>query len=112
MKKRILEKTNRIKKNLMRMRLCARATLKHIYAQVIDDLAGKTLVGASSLDKEVKAKAGKVKKSEIAKLVGQLVAKRAKEKGLDKVYFDRGASLFHGRIKALADGAREGGLVF
>ncbi|MCX5751043.1 MAG: 50S ribosomal protein L18 [Candidatus Saganbacteria bacterium] len=111
MKKNVHQR-NRVKKNFMRLRLCGRATLRHIYAQVIDDLAGKTLVAASSLDKEVKTKAGKVKKSEIAKLVGQLVAKRAKEKGLDKVYFDRGLSLFHGRIKALADGAREGGLVF
>jgi large subunit ribosomal protein L18 len=89
-----------------------RASLKHIYAQLIDDLAGKTLVSASTLDAELKKKAEKAPKAEAAKLVGELLAKRAREKGLAEVYFDRGLRLFHGRVKAVAEGARQAGLVF
>jgi large subunit ribosomal protein L18 len=80
---------------------------KSIYAQIIDDTAGHTLAAASSLDKAVTGS-----KSEQAKAVGQLVAERAKAAGITSVVFDRGGYLYHGRVKAVADGAREGGLDF
>ena len=83
---------------------------KQIYAQVIDDLKGNTLVSASSREEEVASKNGN--KSEQAKLVGQLVADRAKQAEIDTVVFDRNGYIYHGRIQALADGAREGGLKF
>jgi len=83
---------------------------KQIYAQIIDDIAGKTLVSASSGVKELADK--KVKKTDQAKLVGKLVAERALEAGITNVVFDRGGFLYHGRIKSLADAAREGGLKF
>ena len=86
----------------------------HIYAQVIDDEAGRTLCSASSLDADFKA-GGKSKRGAnvaAAKMVGQLIATRAKEKGIQAVVFDRGGFLYHGRIKALADAARESGLKF
>jgi large subunit ribosomal protein L18 len=79
---------------------------------VIDDTKGLTLVSASSLDEEIKNAAGDKKKSEVSELVGALVAKRAKEKGITQVAFDRGGFRFHGRVKALADAAREQGLKF
>jgi len=81
-----------------------------IYAQLIDDVTGKTLVSASSQDKDVKAQ--KVTKLEKAKLVGAAVARKATELGLSQAVFDRSGYLYHGRVKALADGAREGGLQF
>ena len=81
----------------------------HIYAQIIDDIAGKTLVSASTLDKEIEGKGGK---KEAARKVGLLVAKRAIEKNITEVVFDRGGYIFHGRVKELAEGAREGGLKF
>jgi large subunit ribosomal protein L18 len=87
-------------------------SLAHIYAQVIDDGSQRTLVAASSLDPEIRADAGKAKKADAGRLVGKLIAKRAKEKGVRRVVFDRGGYLYHGRIKALAEGAREGGLEF
>jgi len=83
---------------------------KHIYAQLVDDTTGKTLVAASSLEKDVRAK--KLKKSEKAKLIGELMAERCKEKQIQTVVFDRNGFLYHGRIKAVADGAREKGLKF
>ena len=83
---------------------------KQIYAQVIDDAAGKTLVSASSMDKEIASK--DVPKIEQAKLVGQLLAEKAKQAEVETVVFDRGGYVYHGRIKSLADGAREGGLKF
>lgn len=83
---------------------------KSIYAQIIDDTTGKTLAAASSLHKEILA--AKVKKSDESKLVGALIAKLAKEKGIEKVVFDRSGYIYHGRVKALADGAREAGLQF
>ncbi len=95
-----------------RPRLNVYRSLSHIYAQIIDDVAGHTLVSASSLDPEVKGAVGCGGNAEAAKAVGQLVAKRAKEKGIEAVVFDRGGHLYHGRIAALAEGAREGGLVF
>ena len=81
-----------------------------IYVQLIDDDNAVTLAAASSKDKDIKAQSGN--KIEKSKLVGQAIARKAKELGLEKVVFDRGGNLYHGRVKAFADGAREGGLVF
>jgi len=82
---------------------------KHIYAQLIDDVAGKTLVAASSMDKDFEGQGGD---KDAAKKVGQLVGKKAVEQGIETVVFDRGGYLYHGRVKELADGARESGLKF
>ncbi len=82
---------------------------KNIYAQIIDDEKGVTLVAASSLDKEFAGSGGN---KEAARKVGKMIAKRAAEKGIEKVVFDRGGYLYHGRVKELAEGAREGGLKF
>jgi large subunit ribosomal protein L18 len=95
-----------------RPRLNVFRSLAHIYAQVIDDKTGATLVSASTVDAELRAEMTGKKKAEQAKVVGQAVAKRALAKGLTKVTFDRGGYRYHGRVKALADGAREGGLEF
>ena len=97
-----------------RPRLNVYRSLEHIYAQVIDDTKGHTLVSASTLDKEVLKEIGKEGKPKVdeAKLVGKIVAERAKQAGITSVVFDRGGYRYHGRIKALADGAREGGLEF
>jgi large subunit ribosomal protein L18 len=89
-------------------RLCVFRSINHIYAQLIDDGEGKVLISIS--DKEIKKP--KINKTEIAKEVGKLVAKKALEKKIETVVFDRGGFIFHGRIKAVADGAREGGLKF
>lgn len=93
-----------------RPRLAIFRSNKEIYAQVIDDVNGVTLLGASSLIKDIKSADGN--KSDKGKLVGMEIAKRAKEKGIEAVVFDRGGYKYHGRIKALAEGAREGGLKF
>jgi len=87
-------------------------SINHIYAQLIDDFSGNTLVSSSSSDKELKGKLSTGGNIEAAKEVGMLIAKRAVDKGVKKVVFDRGGNLYHGRVKALADGAREGGLEF
>jgi large subunit ribosomal protein L18 len=92
-----------------RPRLAVYRSLKHIAVQVIDDVAGRTLVAASSVEKDNKATGGNVAG---AKAIGKLVAERAKEKGIQKVVFDRGGYLYHGRIRALAEAAREAGLEF
>lgn len=106
----------RVRKNLAgtaeRPRLNVYRSLSGIYAQVIDDQAGQTLVSASTVDKELREKIKGLKKAEQAKLVGQVVAERAKGKGIQSVVFDRGGYRYIGRIKAVADGAREGGLKF
>ena len=91
-------------------RLSVHRSGRHIYAQVIDDAAGKTLAAASTLDKEVKSKTAATKDGAAA--VGKAIADRAKKAGVSSVVFDRGGFLFHGRVKALADAAREGGLEF
>ena len=93
-----------------RPRLAVFRSLKHIYAQVIDDRAGHTIVAASSNEKKAVTKSGGNVSG--AKEVGKLIAERAKEKGINKVVFDRGGYLYHGRVKALADAAREAGLEF
>ena len=95
-----------------RPRLSVFRSLAEIYAQVIDDSAGNTIVSASSIDQELRAKMKGLKKAEQAKLVGKTLAERAKGKGVKVVVFDRGGFKYSGRVKALADGAREGGLEF
>jgi large subunit ribosomal protein L18 len=95
-----------------RPRLNVFRSLEHIYAQVIDDVSGHTLASASTIDSEVRKQLEGKTKVQAAKLVGQMVADRAKKAGVSKVVFDRGGYQYHGRIKALADGAREGGLDF
>ena len=91
-------------------RLSVHRSGRHIYAQVIDDSAGKTIAAASTLDKDIKGKTGATKDGSAA--VGKALAERAKKAGVSQVVFDRGGFLFHGRVKALADAAREGGLEF
>jgi large subunit ribosomal protein L18 len=93
-------------------RLSVYRSLSHIYAQVIDDVSRTTLAAASDLETAVKSKLGGKKKADVATLVGGLVAERAKEKGVSRVVFDRGGYPFHGRVKALAEAARAGGLQF
>jgi large subunit ribosomal protein L18 len=95
-----------------RPRLSVYRSLNHMYAQIIDDSRGSTLVAASTLDKDLSGEKGHKGNVSMAKKVGQLIAKRALEKGLKKVVFDRGGYLYHGRVKALAEGAREAGLEF
>ncbi len=92
-----------------RPRLAIFRSVNHIYAQVIDDGQGHTLAAAASTEKDLKGKGGNI---EGAKLIGKAVAERAKEKGINKIVFDRGGYLYHGRVKALADAAREAGLEF
>ena len=92
-----------------RPRLAVFRSLNHIYAQVIDDAQGNTLAAAASTEKDLRGKGGNL---EGAKLIGQKVAERAKTKGITRVVFDRGGYLYHGRVKALADAAREAGLEF
>jgi large subunit ribosomal protein L18 len=96
----------------VRPRLSVFRSSRHIYAQIIDDLAGRTLAAASTLDEAVKKDLKTGADSAAAKAVGKALAERAKEAGVAKVVFDRGAYMFHGRVKALADAAREGGLDF
>jgi len=107
---------SRIRKKLSgtieRPRLAVFRSQSHIYAQVIDDEQGRTLCSASSLDKDLRSQAKRGSNVATAKAVGGLIATRAKEKGIGAVVFDRGGYQYHGRIKALADAAREGGLKF
>ena len=93
-------------------RLCVFRSLSHIYAQVIDDVSRMTIVSASDVEKDLASKVSGKKKADVATIVGTLVAERAKEKGVTQVVFDRGGYPFHGRIKALAEAARAGGLSF
>jgi large subunit ribosomal protein L18 len=94
-----------------RPRLSVYRSLTHIYAQVIDDEAGRTLAAASDVEADLRSKNGK-KKTDVAKQVGELVGKRAVEQGITQVVLDRGGYRYHGRVKALADGARSAGLKF
>lgn len=106
---------NRIRKKIsgtaQKPRLAVFRSNRHIYAQLIDDNKGITLLSACSREKDV-ASAGNVKKVEQAALVGKLLASKCKEKGIEQVVFDRGGYKYHGRVKSLADAAREGGLKF
>lgn len=95
-----------------RPRLSVFRSLAEIYAQIIDDEAGNTLVAASTVDHDLRGQMQALKKTEQARIVGQALAERAKGKGISKVVFDRGGYRYIGRVKALADGAREGGLDF
>ena len=106
----------RMRKRIMgtteRPRLCVHRTTKHIRAQVIDDVTGTTIVAASSLDKEVRSVIKGGGNIAASKVVGKVVAERARAKGVEKVVFDRGGYQYHGRVQALADSAREAGLKF
>jgi large subunit ribosomal protein L18 len=95
-----------------RPRLSVFRSLSEIYAQVIDDNSGRTIASASTIDQELRGKMKGLKKSEQAKIVGKTLAERTKDKGIQAVVFDRGGFKYSGRVKALADGAREGGLEF
>src|SRR5690349_5140154 len=95
-----------------RPRMSVFRSLKHIYVQVVDDVTHQTLVAASDLDEKLKGEAGGKKKKDRAKLVGAAIAKRCLEKGISQVVFDRNGFIYHGRVSALADGAREAGLKF
>ncbi|RPH47982.1 MAG: 50S ribosomal protein L18 [Desulfobacteraceae bacterium] len=111
-----LKRKKRIRKRLSgtqeRPRLCVFRSAKQIYAQMIDDVSGNTLVSASSTEKVVAEQAGGEKKTSTANRVGKIIAARAIDKGYKKVVFDRNGFLYHGRIKAVSDGAREAGLDF
>ncbi len=111
-----LKRKRRIRKKIHgtpeRPRLSVFRSARHIYAQVIDDTRGHTLAAASTLDKEVAGDQQAKRKVDKAVLVGKLVAQRAQAQGVSKVVFDRNGFLYHGRVKAVSDGAREGGLAF
>jgi large subunit ribosomal protein L18 len=111
-----VKRHNRIRRRLTgsteRPRLCVYRSNKHIYVQIVDDSSAKTLVAASTLDPEIAKKLKKTWDKESAKTVGELVAKRAKAKGIEAVVFDRGGYIYHGRIAAVAEAAREAGLEF
>jgi len=111
-----LKRHVRVRKNvagtLDRPRICVFRSLAEIYAQVIDDEAGHTLVSASTVDHELREKVKGLKKTDQARLVGELVGKRAIDKGIKQVIFDRGGFRYIGRVKALAEGARKAGLDF
>jgi len=109
-------RADRIRKTIhgttQRPRLSVRRSLNHIYAQIIDDTTGKSLLQVGSICKEIAEKAADKKKTDVSKLVGELIAEKAKEKGIEKVVFDRKGYAYHGRIKALAEAARKKGLQF
>ncbi len=111
-----VKRHERVRKNLFgtpeRPRLCVFRSSKNISCQIIDDVNGVTLVSASSLDKDLRAEIGYGGNKEAARKVGAAVAKKALEKGIEVVSFDRGGFLYHGRVAELAEGAREGGLKF
>lgn len=112
-----LRRRQRVRSNLRRAannrpRLSVFRSSKHIYVQIIDDAAGRTLAAASSLDGGIKASLKSGADVAAASAVGKLIAERARAAGIERVVFDRGAYMFHGRVKALADAAREGGLDF
>lgn len=109
-----LKRHRRIRKHLAgsaeRPRLCVFRSLMHIYGQVVDDVRGATIVAASTLSPEVRDAVKGKSKIDASRTVGKLLAQRAQEKGVKQVKFDRGGYLYHGRVKAFAEGAREGGL--
>ena len=115
-----LKRKSRIRKKIHgtteKPRLTVFRSAKHIYAQLVDDTTGKTLTGVSSLNKELQAAVEEVRKKEgkvgVSKLVGKAIAEKAKKMNIETVVFDRNGFIFHGRVKAVAEGAREGGLKF
>jgi large subunit ribosomal protein L18 len=111
-KRRHLRVRKRVRGTVARPRLNVFRSLKHIYAQIIDDEAGTTLVSASSLDDTVSEGKNSYGNKESARQVGELIARKALEKGISEVVFDRGGYLYHGRVRELAEGAREAGLKF
>lgn len=110
--KRHLRARNKIQGTPERPRLNVYRSLNHIYAQIIDDINGNTLASASTLDNEIKESVESTGNKEAARKVGEAVAKKAVEKGIETVIFDRGGYIYHGRVKELAEGARDGGLNF
>ena len=111
-----MKRKKRIRKNIFgtteRPRLTVFRTTKHVYAQIIDDTAGHTLASASTMQKAINKHLGKGERIAVANLVGKSIAERAIKKGIQKVIFDRNGFLYHGRVKAVSDGAREAGLDF
>jgi large subunit ribosomal protein L18 len=111
-----IKRHKRVRKNISgsseRPRLCIFRSLKHIYAQVIDDKKGTTLVSLSTLDPEIKGKGKYQGNVKAAEMLGSLLAKKLEEKGIKKVVFDRGGYLYHGRVKAVAESTRNGKIVF
>jgi len=111
-----LRRHRRVRKNISGTPDCPRLnvfrSLEEIYAQIIDDEAGSTLAAASTVDREIRSQMEGKTKSDQARLVGEVVARRAKDKGITRVVFDRGGYKYIGRVKALAEGARQGGLEF
>lgn len=103
---------NRLSGTTERPRLCVFRSNNHMYAQIIDDTCGKTLVSASTLQKDVKAELEKTNNVDAAAYLGKVIAQRALDNGINTVVFDRGGFIYQGKIKALADAAREAGLVF
>lgn len=110
--RRHLRVRKRVTGTSQRPRLSVFRSAKHIYAQVVDDTTGRTLISASDLDTELRAERDGKQKIDIAKVVGQAVGRRARDAGVTQVVFDRGGFQYHGRVKALADSAREAGLEF
>ena len=106
----------RVKKKIFgiksHLRLCVYRSLRHIYAQIVDDQRGKTVVAASTLSPEIKKKIEKLKKSQAAALVGELIAEKSKASGVKRVVFDKSGYDYHGRVKNLAEACRKGGLEF
>ncbi|MCR5789103.1 MAG: 50S ribosomal protein L18 [Lachnospiraceae bacterium] len=111
-RKKHLRIRNRFSGDASRPRLSVFRSNNHMYAQIIDDTAGHTLVAASTVEKDVKAELQKTNNVEAAAYLGRVIAKKAIDKGIKEVVFDRGGFIYHGKIKALADAAREEGLVF
>lgn len=110
--KKHLKIRNKLSGTAQRPRLAVFRSDKHIYAQIIDDVKGATLVSASTMEKDIRTQIEKTNNVEAAKVVGELVARRALDKGVNEVVFDRGGYVYHGKVKALADAAREAGLQF
>jgi large subunit ribosomal protein L18 len=111
-KKRALRIRKKIHGSNERPRLCVRRSLKHIYAQIIDDNNGKSLLQFGSTNKDMAKTVSEKNKTDVSKLIGEMIAEKAKEKGIEKVVFDRKGYAYHGRIKALAEAARKKGLQF
>ena len=109
-KRKIRNRKNLKKVNIKRFRISVSRSLNNLSAQIIDDKLKKTLVSASSIEKEIKSK--KIKKMEKSILIGEILAKRAKEKNISEVYFDRGENKYHGRVKNFAESLRKNGLKF
>ena len=110
LKRRIIRVRKKIRGTQERPRLAVRKSLRHIYAQIIDDVTGKSLVQVSDLSPDLREEVQNKSKTETSEMVGKLIAEKAKEQGIERVVFDRHGNSYHGRVKAVAEGAREGGL--